>query len=505
MSSIDWTKEQRQAPLGLLLFAANTLRKILKAAWPVLLVLIFKESEKSKDDLYFWTAIIGAFFILAHSLLSFWYFRFSIVDNEFIAKKGYLKKIKLSVDIDRIQTVNIKQNILQQILGLVSLEIDTAGAKDAEIKLIAIKKEVAVELEKKLAEKSNIKNTVESSIDTDANNTDTTAAKSIIELSIEDLVKAAISENHLKNLLMIFGLTYGFYSQLSRSFQGSIEKYTEQGINTIQSFSIKTIVFIVVFILIFAMIVSIIKTIVKFYNLKLWEANNSFLLNFGLFNIKKINIPISKIQIIKWDNNPIRKMLGFKTLSIKQASSGAQMKKDQRISIPACNKDQQIAIEESLFGKSKPIFSEKIKTHPIYFIKIFILFSLIILSLAASLIMSEPTLLAYQSFIIIGGLELVLLALLLLEYKKRSFRIDEDILEVNSGQIGDSIQLIQNYKIQSIAYKQSIFMKMRGTATIKVYTAAGTNITIPYIAEDTAAELMNFLLYKIEGSEDKWM
>ena len=64
---------------------------------------------------------------------------------------------------------------------------------------------------------------------------------------------------------------------------------------------------------------------------------------------------------------------------------------------------------------------------------------------------------------------------------------------------------MQNYKIQSVKFSQNIFTKKRGLANITIYTAAGENLTIPYISDKIASDLYNFLLYKIESTEEAWM
>ncbi len=206
MSKIDWSKEHRQAPIGLLLFFTDTLRTILKAAWPLLIIFLFNGESENRNQIYFWVGVAGSIFVLINGLLSYWFFRFSIVNNEFVVHKGYLKKIKLAVALDRIQTINIKQNIFQKILGVVSVEIDTAGAKETEIKLIAIKEELSSEFEKAFG-LNNSNKTKESTLDIPVEKKSST----IINLEITDLLKVGISENHLKNLMIVVGIVYGLF------------------------------------------------------------------------------------------------------------------------------------------------------------------------------------------------------------------------------------------------------------------------------------------------------
>lgn len=512
MSKIDWTKKQRQAPIGLLLFAANTLRAILKAAWPLLLIFLFKENTTDRTFLYLWLSIGGAIFMLIHTVLTYWFFKFRIIGNEFVVNKGYLKKIKLSVALDRIQTVNIKQNIFQRILGVVTVEIDTAGAKDAEIKLIAIKEEFAADFEETFGQSSPTKandESVESAKEkpfiVNEDNLLKTESYSnsktpIVGLSVVDLLKVGISENHLKNLLAIVGLVYGLYYQLGDIFQKRIEEFAAKGVDNIENLSLSAFVYLGIFLLIFAIGISMIKTILRFYNLTMTQVKEKYVISYGLLNTKIVNIPVNKIQLIIWESNPLRNILKFKTLSIKQASADNQVKKDQNINIPACNSSQQKHIENSLFGNKEIDFSEKIKTQPFYFIRQFVFILIIFIAI-------EIVFWFYKTEFMLPAILLLITASvgIFIKFKKRSFRISDTVIEINKGLIGSTTKLMQNYKIQSVSFNQSFFMKRRKLATIIIYTAAGNILRIPYVKENIATDLADFLLYKIESSDMSWM
>ena len=101
--------------------------------------------------------------------------------------------------------------------------------------------------------------------------------------------------------------------------------------------------------------------------------------------------------------------------------------------------------------------------------------------------------------------ELLLAAFLFLSHKKRHFRISETQLEISKGHISQTIYRLQNYKIQSVRFRQNIFVKRRGLADIIIYSGAGENLTIPYIPEKLAMDLYNFLLYKVESTNKTWM
>ena len=57
MSKTDWSKAQRQAPAGLILFFGNNFRKLFKIGFPIFIALFLHKSDSDKTMLYVWTGI----------------------------------------------------------------------------------------------------------------------------------------------------------------------------------------------------------------------------------------------------------------------------------------------------------------------------------------------------------------------------------------------------------------------------------------------------------------
>ena len=67
---------------------------------------------------------------------------------EFLIKKGWLKKTKLSVPFEKIQQVNINQNIIHKVFSLYEIQMDTAGSKDTEVDIKAVSRNIAEDFKK---------------------------------------------------------------------------------------------------------------------------------------------------------------------------------------------------------------------------------------------------------------------------------------------------------------------------------------------------------------------
>jgi len=509
MSNFDWSKPQRQEPIGLLFFAVASIRKLFKVFLAILAPLLFKiaknEEVSSKKGLITF-GLLGAItlFVLIVSALNYWYYRFQIVNGEFVVNKGFFAKTKLSISLDRIQTVNVKQNLIQQVFNIVTVVIDSAGAIKEEVKLTAVKGNVAKAIQDAVK-----KHEVLTEVDTETlveekekNTTSTNDQKLILKLSAFDIAKVGLTQNHLKSLLLIFGVIFYIYNQVLQVSKDVAKEYSEKGIDILQHLGEGILFwsFIVVLVLFFAVVISFMISFIAFFNFKLQQQKDTFKVSFGLLNYKEVSVPNSKIQMLVVNENPLRNLLKFKSVEFKQTTSGNKVKKKQRIVVPACKAQQQKELLQTVFETENFTYSDEVKTHPIYFIRNFI-FSVLVLVLPLSIIGWGED----------GFFEFILMVVAIsgvynfLAYFRRGFRLNENIIAVTKGSIEKDTVLQHNYKLQAVKYSQSILMKRSKLASLMLYSAAGPNIKIPYIPEDIALQTQNFLLYKIESSNKAWM
>ena len=138
MSKPDLTLPTRQELRGFLVIFAFEAIKTLRAFWPIFILLLAQKNRLPIGVTIPMVIGLILLILLIHSILFYLNFYFYVEENQFILKKGYLRKKVLSVPLERIQSVNTKQNILQQLLNVYSLEIDTAGSVGKELKIYSL-------------------------------------------------------------------------------------------------------------------------------------------------------------------------------------------------------------------------------------------------------------------------------------------------------------------------------------------------------------------------------
>ncbi|MEM8907567.1 MAG: PH domain-containing protein, partial [Bacteroidota bacterium] len=89
-------------------------------------------------------------------------------------------------------------------------------------------------------------------------------------------------------------------------------------------------------------------------------------------------------------------------------------------------------------------------------------------------------------------------------YRSWVFEVSEEGLRMSKGIIGQDAALLQWYKVQTIDLQQSIYQRRKNLANLRFYTAGGS-ISLPYIELHKAQALMDYVLYRIETDQRRWM
>lgn len=78
--------------------------------------------------------IVGAIIIPHHIWIELWYknYTYYLGENEMIIRRGVFKVERYVIPYERIQNVNVSRSIVERILGLATLKIETAATNPAE-------------------------------------------------------------------------------------------------------------------------------------------------------------------------------------------------------------------------------------------------------------------------------------------------------------------------------------------------------------------------------------
>ncbi len=493
----DFSVPQRQELRGIVVIYFMTLLKRLRQNIYALIPLL---SENIREN-YLHFVVLGFILLLVFQLIysykSYLNFTFYIKDGHFYLKHGVFKLSDIDIPFDRIQNININQNLLQQVLSVVGVEIETAGKSDAEISIKALRRDDAEALKNLLLEQKQSENQ-----QIDSEKTEPMLSrkrKPIFRLDIGRLFKVGLSSNYLKGFGLVFAFSmtlYQFITDTIKSFSGKeLEKDYIELPNTLGY-----VLAFIGFILVISFIVTIASTVIKYFELKVHQLKHDFEVEYGL--LKRINkvIKKEKTQVFEIIENPISKLFGIKTVYVSQASSN-ELNQKNKIGLVGVGTNEIQILFESLFGLQ---FSQEFfKTASNYRFCVRLILRYFLLAFAVFIGVSE--FFSILSGIAVGISLLVLFAFLSYKrYQKSSVEINEDLIKINSGSIHTRFKYISIYKIQSVALLSNVFQQRNGHADLILYTASGSE-KIQYIPKKDAQNILNFLTYKVESTEMSWI
>ncbi len=508
MNSLRLDVPSRQSPVGVAVIFFKNLRIAINILLSIVAVRVgFKASFLGMDIYTLGIGVIILFFII--SFLQYRRFFFYVENDHFIIEKGLFSREKITVPFDRIQTVNIRQNIIQQILGVVAINIDTAGSAAKELEISALPKTYARELQAYLVRQKQLKGEESEPGEEGASAMgdehasagsalDFSEQRPLIRLGIADLIKVGLTENHLRTGLVVFAVINGYVWQYEEYLLKPFEPYLEQQADFLLKQYMILIPIALILFLFISVLLSLIQSVLKYFELKFYVGPQGVQLVSGLLRRVEYQIPVKKIQYLKWKSNPLRKLIGLKTLIVKQASS-QEARDRQSVKVPACHKEQLLVVLQEFYPERSEGQFFNIKPQNLLALQLGSW-----LGLFPAIATCFLALLDWRFvFIPIAYLPPALF-FIYKYYKSVELSVNGEMLFLSKGWVYPSTLALKFFKLQNVTLSQSIFQKRRGLASITFYTAAGDE-TMPHIPLQEAREIYNYVLYKIQQDSRSWM
>ncbi|NJW53492.1 PH domain-containing protein [Salinimicrobium oceani] len=503
MPNYDFSQPQRQSGVGLILIFATSLYHIARNLW-VLIFYFFV--GKFSTETVMWAAaglLLVIMLSLGYSILYFLKFKFHIdqKNEEFVLQKGVFSTDVINIPFKKIQQVNFKRNILQRVIGVYSVVVETAGSQDKEVEIKALSRDKANELAGKLMAHAEYQN---SELEDEEPVTDATANDSVKKelpdwehkVSLLTLIKLGSTSNYLRGV----GIIIAFYFTLKEQFMFNEELSAQ--LQEPQAYFAQGKFVLIMLLLVVGMLLTVGETVMKYFGLHLQKYRDNLQVEMGLRNNTRVNLRASRIQLLQVLSNPIQKRLNLFQVKISLASSEDDLEKNQ-IKI--------VGLPEAVVGQVKEYFYREPIVEELSFVPSkYLLFrkvfrSMMPLLIIAALLPFFPALLFLNWMLLLAGAYVLLVNIYnYLDYKNLKLGVSKNFLVRYSGVWIHKEEYLEMFRLQAISVSQPLWYKRRGLLNITFHSAGG-DISFKLIKKSEATPLLNFLTYKIESSEKAWM
>ncbi len=507
--SHPFSQPTRQSPAALVFILGNVLRMLIRQVWYIIPVLLFgKKGNVSGITIFF----IGLALVSATmSLLNYFKLYFYIKDGELVLEKGVFRKSKITVPLDRIQTVNFKQNILHQFFNVVAVDIDTAGSSGKEFSLYAISKPLAEALREEVGKSSAVGSWQSSSTVHEQEDLDEEGSENNFQFSIFnsqllfrlrplDLVKIGASQNHIRTAGILMAFIIGFADDVEQAMGLNLEKKLNWWLGTTDGSDLLSWLLVgVPFLLFVSFIGTLIRTVMQYFDLRFWRTERGFKIVSGLFTRQEVSAILTKIQYVEWSSSPLMRLFNMVKVRLPQAAS-VEVTGKLSVGLPGCYQPQLSAVRAAYFPEENDQVWE---SHGIAGFNIWLRFLVLGPLPAIILVGITKSWMGNWSYVWLAWL--VVAALLAWQWQRTwRWHVSEQGLRAEWGVLQRKSVLLQWHKVQSVSTHWGFFSSPTGRSKLTFFTAAGA-VDIPYISVAMAAAVQDFVLFKVETDEREWM
>ena len=449
-------------------------------------------------------------------VVSFLMYKFRVHNQHVEIHTGVFQRRYTNLPLWRIQNVKIELPFYYRPFGYALVVLDTAGSGKEEAKIVAVPMAYAHALRKRvLFEKAHHlepDNTadVSPSLDTaESSHVQDDAAEEVLNTrSVGDIVIHGITNNRVWIILgaaaPFYDDVFGYVSQwLAEKGLQLNQLVGEQAIAWWQ-FSLYAFVVLMMVMAAIALL-SVGGALFTFYGYTLSRADDRYIRRSGLLNKLEVSMRASRIQMITAKQDWLDKILKRVNLYFEQNSTASQQVQElmspNKLIVPSVTESEAVALSQEVMPGCD--------LHHQHYHTISKRFILHWIAVAWTV----PFLLAVTIGVLSNHLDIVVLALggfvsvcllLTLRWWRWGIAFDQQYIYVRRGRIGVDYLCFEPYKVQQVMTKQSVFMKRRGLATLKVVLASGS-VTVPFLPEKYVYNLANVILHEVESTRRSWM
>lgn len=471
-------------------------KNAVQAVVPLLALLI-----ASRGDITNMLILAGiglAIVVAVASLLSYWFFRFQIGDDSILIRQGVIKKKQIDIKFDRIQGINTQQNPLYRLLGLVTVTFDTAGSAGSEGNLPAVTRSFADALRQRIGKSLLVEES--DSADSEA------GAGVLVSLDWRDMIRIGLADRRALLVLAFIGPLLDKVDEKIETFMTDF--VTLAAANGLQIDGTNSAMIgaglIVVVILIFAA-ASIAAAFLRYHNFELVLQGDTLRSSGGLLTRHEHSMKLGKIQTLRLQQGVLQRLLKRHRMTARQAVSGGRNRSQNVFVVPVVTSEQADRLRKQFLAPeagrlTQDPTSDKFVPISLHYMRSRILFGGLLPALVATIALGP--LLGVASLLFMLWLPAVA-GIAYRNWKRAGFMHDDDEIVRRSGLLGFRTVGLLFRKVQRVTVTQSRYQRRKGLASLRLYMASGS-VRLPYIDHDNAKQLRDYILFRVESSDQAW-
>ena len=429
----------------------------IRSMWPFLLFIVIGGEGAG-------IGFVELMVILVFTLASVWNtfihwatLRYRMQQGRLEITSGLLNRRSRTIDPARIQNVELVQNLFHTWAGLVELRIDTAGEQQTEGLLSALSVEDATVLRDQLARFGSLA----------AAESEDDQGTTVVEMGLAEILAFGLTQRTIGTVAVL--------TAVGLEVMGQADPDVARELTSNMQPTVILAAFMLAFVGSWA--VSALTSIFRFFGYRMSRLSDAIRTTQGLTTKRNVEIPLSKVQMVRADEPLIRRLMGYGTILIETAGLGVvegQVRQAEGM-VPMVESEElgRVATTAVPHANVNPWTTDLRPAHPRSLYRALVgasIRSLFLIALAF-------TFLETLKWVIVALFPLALIGAWL-DWAKQGWLVTPTSIVSRRGFFNRRTFILSRDKLQSVHIVQGPFMRLHGLSRL-VIRVAGSQVSLP--------------------------
>ncbi|MFO8098240.1 MAG: PH domain-containing protein [Salinibacter sp.] len=470
---------QRLHPLTLLLRVGASLPALVIILLPTL------QNPSSENVVSVVLGILYGVVALPTIVLQYLRFSYRITPKQIVIQKGVLNRKNRSIPIERVQNIQVEQNLVARLFGMAKVKIETAGSAATEGALEYVGLEAAHEIRRVV--RSFQREDVDAA--DAADETEAPTGELLFAMSLPRVMLSGAFRFSLFYLVLIFSALELIDPELIvervlRS-QGRVDQITD----LMAAHPAIAILGSIAGAVVLGWISGILIHVSRYYGFRLRLDDDKLHKRHGLFTVTEDTVPLKKVQALILRTNPLMRAFGWYGLQVQTVGTDVD-EQGHRVIAPFAQYDAILQLAQRVRTFDLPDRFQSVS--PLTIRRRFFRYSVVLGLVLVPVGYFWPATWWHLGDVALPWWGLALLPGLLgwavLQYRNHGYARQDDGLYVRRGVLSRHLWILPTEKFHVFAATASLFQRRLGLKTLYVDTAGAASSAYPEIVDLPAAE-----------------
>ena len=474
---------QRLHPLTLLLRVGASLPALAVILLPTL------QNPSSENLVSVVLSILYGLVALPAIVLQYLRFSYRITPQQIVIQKGVLRRQNRSIPIERIQNIQIQQNLVARLIGLAKVTIETAGSSATEGSLEYVGLSDAHEIRQAVRSFQHRSAPAADVEEATADAAEAPDSETLFAMSLPRVLLSGAFRFSLFYIALVFSALQlvdpeAIVQRFLRS-QGRIDQITE----TMAAYPVLTVLATIVVAGILGWISGVLIHLARYYGFQLWLDDDKLRKRHGLFTVTEGTVPLKKVQALILRTNPFMRAFGWYELEVQTVGMNVD-EQGHRVIAPFAQYDDILALAQRVRSFELPEAFGSVSRLTIRrrFFRYTLALSALLLPGAyfwpAGWWHPGGAALPWWGFLLVP----LILGWALLQYHNHGYAVRDDGLYIRRGVLSHYLWILPTEKFHAFHATASLFQRRLNLKTLFVDTAGAAAFAYPEVIDLPAAE-----------------